>query len=174
MARRLLVLSLVLAVFVFDITVIQSINWLGPALQLTLLVVILIAATQGPIAGFLTAVIAGAMYSTTSILPWFIHPLAFLAAAAVAAFAIRRLFTTRSTASLLATVALGTATAGISIWILVSFARFFDTGVRHPDWGIFLLANILRFGVHPFLAWAWWRLFRANRLFTLGMINRTF
>lgn len=113
--------------------------------------------------GLLLAVILGGLYQTYSIFSGWLHPLAFAAAGLAAWFIKRRLVASRTSLSLMFSVAAGTVAYYLVLTGGLGLQAIFFNGIFVPVWSVWLAAVIWPVVIHPTLAGLWWMLTRQRR-----------
>ncbi len=161
--RLLLWVAVTAVVGLIDLIWLRSWPGLPILLQVTLLAVILVGLAQGLIVGLIVAAVAGGLYgmaSTTVGWPyWWSFPLAVWSGW----FFLQRIATTRSLASLFATIAVATVIYYLSLWFITFVIAFFERSALRPPAGTILQLAAIQTVTHPLVAVGLWRLLGRHR-----------
>lgn len=152
---RVIIFSLII---LFDLLIWRRIDWLYLLADPTLLLVIVSTAFQGRRSGLLAAGLAAWSTSLLSILPWWIHTLAWVGVVGVVWAISRRMLASRSAASFLGLGTLGTAAYLGFMFGLTWISIGLSSESAHPNWNQWLVVAATHLLLHPPLAWLIWRL----------------
>lgn len=174
---RRLVLNAVLAAFV---SVLYILWWhplpiVGEAVDWTVILIVAITLSEGPWYGSLTAVVVGLTRTWFSALPGVAYLIGSLAVVGVAWLVSRRIFTSRSTVSLLTTTAVATAAGFVFVMAADQLATIIDRERLSLPWASTLLATSFQVVIHPILLGLLWRVLGRSRYERLTMtMHRSF
>lgn len=148
---------------ILQVTWLGSFAWVGQAVNLPLLLVLIVAARADALTSLILVLALSLVYQLFSPLPGWMHPIGFIVAAVGAWFIAQRLVTNRNSTRLVLSVLGGTVAYYLIMAGLITGNRLLHDASLIPRWSSWLTAVGWQLLMHPLLASVWWIISRQRQ-----------